>query len=236
MNKKLKIAVLGDYDENIIAHQCIPKAIHFSALALKIEAESIWIETSELAPSIEKKLGQFDGIWCAPGSPYKNRNTVLDAIRIARASGMAYLGTCGGYQHAILEFARNALGQNKAELEEENPKTSMPLISSLSCRLNSARKEIFLSENSQLCRYLKANRIEEEYQCGFGMNPIYQPLFENSSLKFVAFNDEKVPQAFELSDHPFFIGTAFQPERAARESRSHPLVEAFLLNSFKTEQ
>lgn len=225
MNTKLKISVLGDYDETIIAHQCIPKAIQLAAASLSIEAEIIWIETNAI---YQHKFQNYHGIWCTPGSPYKDRSAVLNAINFARRFSIPYLGTCGGYQHAILEFARNSLGLLEADLQEENPTTSMPLISALACRLNSERREIHINENSQLRRYLGSAKIDEEYQCGFGMNPIYRAHFEKSDLIFTAFNEDHFPQAFEISGHPFFVGTAFQPERSARQNISHPLIEAFL--------
>lgn len=226
MSTKLKISVLGDYDKSIISHQFIPKAIHLAASALSIEVDTVWIETEEIS---HHQLDEYHGIWCVPGSPYKDRDAILGAINFARRFSIPYLGTCGGYQHAILEFAKNSLGLDEAELQEENPTTSMPLISALSCRLNSARREIHIVKDSQMCKYLVSTKIEEEYQCGFGMNPIYQSLFESSVMKFVAFSEDNIPQAFELSNHPFFVGTAFQPERSARLDKTHPLIEAFLL-------
>jgi CTP synthase (UTP-ammonia lyase) len=35
-------------------------------------------------------------------------------------------------------------------------------------------------------------------------------------------------RAVELDDHPFFVATLFQPERAALNSRLSPLVTAFV--------
>jgi len=54
-------------------------------------------------------------IWCVPGSPYANESAVIGAIRWARESGIPFLGTCGGFQHAVLEFARNVMGLSAAE-------------------------------------------------------------------------------------------------------------------------
>ncbi|AZZ36748.1 hypothetical protein CIK05_08070 [Bdellovibrio sp. qaytius] len=227
MNTKLNIAVLGDYDETSISHQCISNALRLAGNKLLIETQMTWIETKDLV-DVNHLLEKFNGIWVTPGSPYKNRNGVLEAIKFARLNNIPYIGTCGGYQHAILEFAKNELELTEADLEEENPNTSMPLISALSRRLNSERKKIHLHPESQMTKWLNAEIIEEEYQCGFGMNRKYQPLFANSNLKFVAFNEEKQAQGFELLGHPFFIATAFQPERSARFEKSHKLIEAYV--------
>ena len=68
----------------------------------------------------------------------------------------------------------------------------------------------------------------EKYNCGYGMNQRFAYLFEGAPFRFVAFNENDVPQAFELKEHLFFIGTAFQPERSALDGREHALVSSFL--------
>lgn len=227
MKSIIKVALVGDFDATITAHNCIPEALKISANIQAITAHAIWISTTDLK-NLGEKISEFDGVWCVPGSPYKNRAAVLDLIKHARTTGIPYLGTCGGYQHAILEYAQNVLGYTHAELEEENPTANMPLISALSCRLVDEDQKITIEKNSKLHSILESNEIYEEYRCGFGMNPKYMSIFNESSLKFVASNEEKIPQAFELNSHPFFIGTAFQPERSSRQGLNHPLIAAFI--------
>lgn len=219
----IQIGLLGDYDPNITAHACIPLALQIGAKKIRYNVISTWL-TSETALD----LNDIDGIWCVPGSPYKNRSNVLSVIRFARTNNIPYLGTCGGYQHAILEFAKNELQLAEADLEEENPSTKFPLISSLPCRLTDESKKIYLNNDTKLSDLCGTNIISGEYRCGYGMNPAYTHMFNHSKLKFVAFDEDKIPQAFEVTDHPFFIGTAFQPERSVMKGESHPLVEEFL--------
>lgn len=234
MRSLCKIALVGDYDPEKVAHQCIPKALALSASALGIEVEPVWLETSRLTSALITELNEFHGVWCVPGSPYKNGQGVLEVIRFARETGKPYLGTCGGCQHAILEFARNVLQLEKAGLEEEDPGSEMPLISSLPCRLLDENRKIFLKEGSRLNNLIGKIEIDEEYRCGFGVNPKYLHLFAESDLQFVGFNEDHVPQAFELRTHPFFVGTAFQPERSARQNLAHPLINAFLRAMVRT--
>lgn len=40
------------------------------------------------------------------GSPYAFDDAVLSALTIVRESGIPFLGTCGGMQYAVVEFAR----------------------------------------------------------------------------------------------------------------------------------
>ena len=58
----------------------------------------------------EDELAAYAGWWIAPGSPYRSMNGALRIIRYAREHDVPLLGTCGGYQHVVLEYARNVLG------------------------------------------------------------------------------------------------------------------------------
>lgn len=229
----LKVALVGDYDLAITSHRCIPKALQISAENLNVQVEPIWLGTSEFDKYGSDWIADFDGVWCVPGSPYKNRLAAIEAIRLARTNNVPYLGTCGGYQHAILEFAINRLGYKDADLQEENPTASMPLISALSCRLTDEKRAIRILPSSKLSTAIGKSSLEEEYRCGFGMNPNYAHLFKESDLQFVAFNEEQIPQAFELTNHPFFVGTAFQPERSSRDGINHPLISTFVSKMIK---
>lgn len=45
-------------------------------------------------------------------------------------------------------------------------------------------------------------------------------------LRAPAHDDAGDVRAFELDEHPFFVATLFQPERAALKGQAVPLVEA----------
>jgi CTP synthase (UTP-ammonia lyase) len=222
MHAVLNIALVGDYDPQVLAHQAIPKALKLNT-SQQIEYQ--WIHSSEIAL---KDLSQFDGIWCVPKSPYENMDNVLSAIRFAREHKKPFLGTCAGYQHAALEFARNVLGYEQAGNAEVNLETSMPLISALVCRLNNEQKGIALKESCKIRHLYEQSEITEEFNCGFGVNPKYQSLFAESDLLFSSVDHHGDPKSLELQSHPFFIGTAFQPERSALHNKQHPIIKAFL--------
>src|SRR5205809_607084 len=81
------------------------------------------------------KLELFHGIWCVPGSPYRSMDGALRANRFARENGRPFLGTCGGFQHAIIESLRNVAGLKHADHAESNPDAKMPVIVRLACSL-----------------------------------------------------------------------------------------------------
>ena len=221
----MKICLLGDYDATVTAHQAIPEALRLAAADLALSVEPLWLGSSTVGHA---DLEDLDALWCVPASPYANPAAVIDAIRYARENELPFLGTCGGYQHAVLEFARNRLGQDRAESTEENPASPMPLICALRCRLADASDAIILQAGTRAASIYESLRIVEEFNCGFGVNPDYLPLFAESELVFSGFDDHGDPRIAEIAGHPFFIATAFQPERSAFGGRAHPLVKALL--------
>ena len=221
----MKIGLVGDHNENVTAHRAIPAALALASRDLSINPEIYWINSEDI-PRFD--LASFSGLWCIPASPYKSMDNVLRLINFARSEDLPFLGTCGGYQHAALEFARNALGYGHADNGEVNPGAEMPLISALACKLVEVTDQIQLEENSRIASICGSSLISEEYRCGFGVNREYLPIFDGSEMNFTGFDSDGDPRVLEIKKSRFFIGTAFQPERSALRNQSHPIVRAFL--------
>lgn len=221
----MKIGLIGDHDQEVPAHKAIPIALQLAADKSGIPIEWQWNHSNEIDWS---KLRKFDGIWCVPASPYKNSNNVLEAIKYAREHNIPFLGTCGGYQYAAWEFARNKLGHEEADNSEINPDTRMPIISSLVCKLYDMKASVELTANSVVAMAYGQTRISEEYFCGFGVNREYLHLFKNTDLEFTGFDEDGDPRTLEIPGNRFFVGTAFQPERSAFDGTAHPLICAYL--------
>lgn len=163
-----------------------------------------------------------------PASPYADGEAAIAAIGNARETGLPFLGTCGGYQHALLEFARNVLGLVDAQHAEDHPDAPIALIGRLSCDLVEVTGKIRLAHDSRMAAICDAFELEEGYHCRYGLDPGFRPMFEDGPLRIVGEDEAGEARAFELDGHPFFFGTAFQPERAALEDRDHPLIVAFV--------
>ena len=221
----VKIALIGDYDPEVTAHQAIPRALQLAAHGLGIEVESDWIDSGRVC---DAKLDDYTALWCVPFSPYADAEAVIGAIATARREQIPFLGTCAGYQHAVIEFARHELGLADAESSEDNPGAQTPIIHALACSLLDVGEAILIEPGSRLHRIYGAERVEETYHCRFGVNPDYLPAFGGSRFEFCCHDVHGQPRAFALDGHRFFIGTAYQPERAALAGKNHPLISAFV--------
>lgn len=222
----VRIALVGDFSANTTAHRAIKESMRLVSGRQSIAAK--WLHTSHLQPRDEQALASFHGVWCVPGSPYANTEGALWAIEWARTRNIPFLGTCGGFQHAVLEFVRHVLGRAQAAHAELEPGAAFPLIAPLACALVEKSERILPTGRGRFAQWYGASPRTEGFHCSFGLNPDYEALLENSGLEVVARGEQDEVRAVELAGHPFFIGTLFQPERSALRGKLHPLVDAFL--------
>jgi CTP synthase (UTP-ammonia lyase) len=131
----LRVGVVGDYDSGNETHRATDAALVHAAAALGATATGEWVATEKVGSGGAGELEGFDCLLIAPASPYRSTDGALTAIRYARTSDIPLLGTCGGFQHIVLEFARNVLGYEDAEHAELNPHASRLFITPLSCSL-----------------------------------------------------------------------------------------------------
>jgi CTP synthase (UTP-ammonia lyase) len=222
------IALVGDHDPDVVAHRAIPKALGLAALSLGRTVDAVWVGTEKVAEDEVEALGHVDAIWVVPASPYRSMDGALAAIRRARERELPYLGTCAGFQHAVIEFARSVCGLGEADHAETSPDGGTLLVTPLACAMRGVAGRVGLAEGSRLRGIYGVEEIEEEYMCGFGLNPEHREVLERNGMRFTGFDPEGAARALELPRHPFFIATLFQPERAALHGHTPPLVRAFV--------
>ena len=210
-----KIAIIGDYNQNEESHYLIMESIKEVAEEQQGELQAQWIMSDALDVS-EEHLKLFDGFWFSPGSPYKNANNVL--------------GTCAGFQHMVIEFARNVLGLYSADSEENDTECADAVIKKLSCTLMNKKEQLKISDsNSILARTVGGDRLIGEYRCNYGFNEAYRSVFQNSNvITTIAETKNGYFRGFELKEHPFFIGSLFIPQLNFRGDSSYRIIKSFV--------
>ncbi|WP_152222373.1 gamma-glutamyl-gamma-aminobutyrate hydrolase family protein [Pseudomonas sp. SCB32] len=227
----LRIGLIGDPDSRVTAHWAIPLALQQSLLPHSGTLRIDWLDTPSLADGLP--LHAYAGFWCTPGSPYLETEGALRAITYAREHGVPFLGTCGGFQHALLERARQVLGWQDAAHGETDPQATRPVIHALPCSLVEASETIALRPGSRLAAIYGLPSIREGYRCSYGVNPEFQGALFGDSLRASAHSEDGSIRALEDTDHPFFLATLFQPERKALAGISVPLAQALLAAAFR---
>jgi CTP synthase (UTP-ammonia lyase) len=228
----MKIGIIGDYDGRP-SHLATQEAIKHCSAKLGIHQESYWLPTTDLEQGVGDKLLEFDGLWCAPGSPYQSMWGAIHAIQYARENKIPFLGTCGGFQHAALEFAKNVLQLDELMNRDFNPYLPNIFIAALSCSLMAQSRHISIDRNSRLYQIYERIEIEEKYNCDFGLNKDFQKILEQHSFKVSGVDEDGEARILTLESSGFYIATLFQPQLSSSCDKPHPLILSFLTSALE---
>ncbi len=225
MQREITIGLVGDRSDSVPAHHAIPIALQMAEPSLELAVSSRWIPTDEIGSV--SVLSGCDGVWCVPGSPYRSMEGALLAIRHAREARIPFLGTCGGFQHAVIEYAQHVLGWSDADHAESSPEAERAVITPLTCGILEGEGSVRLFPGTRIAAAYGVPEATEEYLCRYGVNPVFREALVAGPLRAAADDEAGDLRAVELDHHPFFVATLFQPERAAFKGRSAPLVVSF---------
>jgi len=216
------IGIVGDRNPELHVHRFTEAAFGHVARPVPFE----WIPTEELAAAPPERLDRFTGFLISPGSPYRSAEGALAAIRHARERRLPTLGTCGGFQHMVLEFARNVLGIADAEHEETAPDAPHRVVTALACSLAGEEHPVRHQPGSRVAVLCQAEETVEPFFCRFGINPEYRPALESKGLRVTSFDRQGEPRVLELFDHPFFLATLYVPQARSSTGAPHPIIQA----------
>ena len=223
------LVLVGERDRAKSAHVGIESALELFAGASGRTVPMRWVATDVVERGgADRALAGATAVWCAPGSPYASTAGALLAIQWARLRSLPFLGTCGGFQHALMEYCENVLGRRAAH-EEMLPEAEDALIVKLSCSLaDGAVAPVIAPEGGWYANLVGAARRDEEFNCNYGMASHLEQVFAGTALRIEARDAEGQVRVVRLDTHPFYVGSLFQPERRALRAELHPLVRAFL--------
>ncbi len=239
MSDAVRIGILGDFNEEFRSHHATNDALQHAAAKLNQALESQWIPTpSLLQPNAQKVLESFDGLWAAPGSPYRSMDGMLKGIEFARRRDWPFLATCGGFQYALIECARNVLGIKDADTAENDSRSKNIVIYPVACAVPHRKKgapklsgpvpEIRLRPGSYLQSFYSQDTAVEEFFCNFEVNPEYEWAAIEAGFPVAARGEQGEIRAIESPTHRFYIATLFQPQLSSKPEKPHPLVVAFV--------
>jgi CTP synthase (UTP-ammonia lyase) len=229
MTRAIRIGIAGDYRAHNPTHTATDDALAHAAAHLSVAIEARWLPTDTLAGvDAGSLLAECDGVLISPGSPYRSMEGALRAIQYAREADVPLIGTCGGLQHMVIEYARNVLGVADAAHAESDPDASHLFITPLSCSLFGQTMNVTLRPGTRAQAYYGADEALENYYCSFGLNPDCRGDLEAAGLRISGSDADGEPRVFELPDHRFFIGTLFVPQTRSTPAQPHPLITAFV--------
>jgi len=134
-SNEIKVAMVGKYaasgdfqftDSYISVNQSLAHA----GVAWNTRVDITWIDGHEFEGDESKlaDLDAFDGIIVPGAFGGGGGEGVIKAIRYARERDIPYLGLCYGLQLAVVEYARNVAGIEKATSEEFDEKSEWKVV------------------------------------------------------------------------------------------------------------
>jgi CTP synthase (UTP-ammonia lyase) len=228
MPKKLSVGVIGDFRPTYETHTATNLAFKHSADRIGVGVEVEWLPTPSLDGNAEGKMDRFDAFLCAPGSPYKSAEGALNGIRFARESDRPFLGTCGGCQNAIIEFARNVMGIEDAEHAEEQPGAENLFVTPLTCSLVGKIEDVKILSGSRAYKIYNTSSTKEKFYCNYGLNPSRRAEVEEAGLRVSGLDAGGEVRILELPKARFFFATLFVPQATSSPERPHPMITGLL--------
>ena len=244
---KVTIGVVGKYMNLKDSYKSLNEALIHGGIANSAYVDIHWINSEELdTKKILKELQKVDGILIPGGFGYRGIEGKINAIKYARENNIPFFGICLGMQLAVIEIARNVLKLEKANstefVETDDPviglmtewyskdkleKRSINSDKGGTMRLGSY--DCNLKKNSKVYHIYKKNRISERHRHRYEVNFNYIKTLEKFGLCFSGMSpDGKLPEIFELENHPWYIGVQFHPELKSRPFDPHPLFISFI--------
>jgi CTP synthase (UTP-ammonia lyase) len=96
MKRPVRIAMIGDYNPEFIAHTTADDSLRHVSDALGVGVEFEWVPTASVPAdpvAAARALAPWDGLWISAGSPYVSRDGALAAVRVARERGKPLVAT-----------------------------------------------------------------------------------------------------------------------------------------------
>lgn len=221
-----RVALVGERSPTVRAHGRIPDLLRSAAVGPGEPVEPYWVATDTIAGPAD--LEGFDGIWLTPGSPYASLEGALAAVRAARVDRVPFLGTCGGFQHLLLEVARDVCDVGHAAHAEVDPDAPDPVIAPLACHLWGEEALVDVQPGTRAAEAMGVGPATERFFCSYGLNRRYLELLAANGVVFSAHDAAGDPRIAELRGHPWMVGALFQPELSSEATMVHPLIRAFV--------
>jgi len=238
MTTHLQIGIVGNFNRAFHSHWATDAALFHAASRLGFTVEPRWVPTESLdGADIEGRLEGFDGLWGSTGSPYASFTGMLRGIEFARRRDFPYLGTCGGFQYALIEFTRNVLGLSDADTAENNSGSQNIVITPIACALPgtlpgrpkmSSDDAVYPVAGTLIDQLCRTRELGGEYFCNFETNHEFVPRWEAAGLRIAARGSHGEMRAFDLPGKRFFLATLFQPQVSSSAQQPHPIVEGYL--------
>src|SRR3954468_22961244 len=238
-DKTVRIAMAGKYTQLEDAYLSVIEALEHAGTHHGVKVEVEWIDVEALdSPEAQSALESVDGILVPGGFGVRGVEGKIRAARYARENEVPYLGICLGMQVAVAEFARHVAGMDGANSTEFDPETPFPVIDllpeqkevrDLGGTMRLGADPVKLHEGTRIREIYDEPVIYERHRHRYEVNNHLRKRLEHAGLVCSGTSpDDRLVEAIELPDHPFFVASQYHPEFKSRPLRPQPLFRDFV--------
>ncbi|MHC5191097.1 MAG: glutamine amidotransferase-related protein, partial [Planctomycetota bacterium] len=228
----------GKYTSVRDSYASILNALEHAGIHLGCKINVEWIDTTNVTDAnAAEHLKDVDGIIVPGGFGTRGWEGKISCVRYARENNVPYLGLCLGFQAAVIEFARNVCGIEKADSTEIITDCPEPVISilpeqkkieGLGGNMRLGGRDIELKTDTLAWKLFgKVASVRRRFRHRYEVDPDYIAKLEENGLIFSGkAPNQPIMQILELTEHPFFMGTQSHPELTSRPMRPSPMFVA----------
>ena len=235
---EVTIAVVGKYTEHRDAYKSIYEALDHAGVAhrAQIRIQRLHSELIE-RDGAERLLAGVDGVLVPGGFGERGIEGKVDAIRFVRQRGIPFFGICLGMQCAVVEFARNVLGLEKAHSTEFDKNNPHPVICLLEEQKGVTEKGGTMRLGAHPARLRPGSKAAKCYGSEADFRAAPPPLRVQQRLSRAVRGpglcpvglspDGTLVEVVEVASHPWFVAVQYHPEFKSQPTRPHPLFAGF---------
>ncbi|MGH7804483.1 MAG: CTP synthase, partial [Candidatus Binatia bacterium] len=218
--ERVKIAMVGKYVGLTDSYKSLNESLVHGGVANEARVEIVHVdsETIEKEGLVDDVLNA-DGILVPMGFGSRGTEGKIATIRHARENKVPFLGICFGMQMAVIEFARNMCGLDRANSTEVDPETPHPVIDLMTSQKGLDQKggtmrlgayPCVVADNSLAARLYGKKKTSERHRHRYEFNNEYRAQLEKAGLTFCGVSpDNGLVEMIEIADHPWFLACQF---------------------------
>lgn len=256
--KTVEVAIVGKYfgtgDYQLRdSYAALFDAIDHAKWELGVEVKTRWVDAEKVEKhGAEQEVGTPDGIIVPIGWGERGAEGMIKAASYAREKKIPYLGLCYGMQLAAIAFARDMIGWQDANTEENNKDSQHPVIHIIPSQKELMARRAYggtmrlggwdatvkpgtrayeLYERFNDFKNDEKGLTSERHRHRYEFNDDFAEDFEKAGLVISARSVvENLCEIIELpkEEHPFYLGTQGHPEYKSRPLNPHPIFVGFV--------
>ena len=245
--KTVRIALVGKYVELVDSYKSIIESFIHAGTQHNCKVDLKLIQSESINnQNVKQVLKGMSGVLVAPGFGDRGIEGKIAAIKYVRENNIPFLGICLGLQCAVIEFARNVIGLDKAHSTEMDACTPYPVIDIMEEQKNITTKggtmrlgaySCHIEDKSKVKEIYKKSLISERHRHRYEFNNSFLEQFKKHGMIPTGFNPgTELVEIMEIPTHQWFVGVQFHPEYKSTVAQPHPLFVSFIKAVLKNEE